>query len=126
MGWHPQSSDVSRLIFPVLIRKRDVMNVRMLNGNLHNSCCRRDYLLLSMASELVTFSARARGIKFYDIPLPNVRSGWRFCCELERHNARDANSICLKCSPTCTLGHLPREVSAHLAPLLQAGIFADG
>ncbi len=77
-----------------------------------------------MASELVTFSARERGIKFYDIPLPNVRLGWRFRCELERHNARDANSICLK--SICTLGHLAREVSAHLAPLLQAGFFADG
>ncbi len=81
---------------------------------------------LSMASELVTFSAQARGIKFYDISLPNVREGLTFCCELEPHNARDANSISLKCSPTCTLGHLAREVSAHLAPLLQAGFFADG
>ncbi len=44
---------------------------------------------IGMASELVTFSARERGIKFYEIPLPNVRSGWRFRCELERHNARD-------------------------------------
>ncbi len=58
--------------------------------------------VLSMASELVTFSAQARGIKFYDIPLPNVREGLKFRCEVERHNARYANSICLKCSPTCT------------------------
>ncbi len=81
---------------------------------------------IEYGSELVTFSAQARGIKFYDIPLPNVREGLRFRCELERHNARDATSICLKCSPTCTLGHLAREVLAHLAPLLQAVFFADG
>ncbi len=31
MGWHPQSSDVSQLTIPVLVRKRDVMNVRMLD-----------------------------------------------------------------------------------------------
>ncbi len=72
------------------------------------------------------FGTGSNAERTQNIPLPNVRSGWRFRCELERHNARDANSICLKCSPTCTLGHLPREVSAHLAPLLQAGIFADG
>ncbi len=88
MGWHPQSSDVSQLIFPVLIRKRDVMNVRMLDGNLHNSCCRRDYLQLSMASELVTFSARARVIKFYDIPLPK-----RNCSYLIQQCSVDQRSL---------------------------------
>ena len=75
---------------------------------------------------LASFRAQARGIRFYDVPLGDVKEELRFRCELEPFNARDTNSICLKCSPTCTLGHLAKEASAHLAPLLLAGFHAEG
>ena len=54
------------------------------------------------------FCAQARGIQFYDVPLDEVKE-FRFHCDLEPSNARDTNSIWLKCSPTCILGHLARE-----------------
>ena len=66
------------------------------------------------------FCAQASGIQFYDVPLDEVKE-LRFCCDLEPSNARDTNSIWLKCSPTCILGHLAREASAHLVPMLLSG-----
>ena len=46
------------------------------------------------------FFMPAKGIKFYDVPLGNVKEELRFRSELELFNARDANSICLKCPGT--------------------------
>ena len=45
-----------------------------------------------------------RGIVFYNVPLSDIKEGLKFNCELEPFNARDENSIVLKCSPTATLG----------------------
>ena len=95
----------------------------MLNG--------KTYKFLAMCSAaivrevLASFRAPARGIHFYNVPLGDVKEELRFRCELEPYNARDA-SICLKCSPTCILGHLAKVTSAHLAPLLLAGFHAEG
>ena len=49
---------------------------------------------------LASFHAMARGIKFYDVPLGDVKEGLRFRCELEPFNARNVISICLKCPRT--------------------------
>ena len=49
---------------------------------------------------LASFHAMARGIKFYDVPLGDVKEELRFRCELEPFNARDIISICLKCPGT--------------------------
>ncbi|ORU95139.1 MAG: hypothetical protein A6F71_10855 [Cycloclasticus sp. symbiont of Poecilosclerida sp. M] len=75
---------------------------------------------------LASFSAQARGIKFYDVPLPEISVGDHFSCVLEPLNPWDANCIALKLSPTRTLGHLAREASVHLFPLLTAGFEASG
>ena len=54
------------------------------------------------------FSAPAKGIMFYDVPISYVKEEFRFRCELEPFK------------------HLPREASAHLAPLLLSGFHAEG
>ena len=46
------------------------------------------------------FRARAKGIMFYDVPVSYVKEELRFRCELEPFNARNANSIHLKCPST--------------------------
>ena len=46
------------------------------------------------------FRARARGIKFYDVPPGDVKVELKFRYELEPFDVRDANSICLKCLGT--------------------------
>ena len=73
---------------------------------------------------LATFLSEAKGIRFYDVPLANV--GLRFCCELEPFNAKDHNSVCLKCARFRMLGHLAKEASDFIAPLLKSGFVADG
>ena len=105
-----------------------VSSARMLNRKTYTSSCTDKFLAMcSAVSEvLASFRAQARGIRFYDVPLGDVKEELRFRCELEPFNARDANSICLKCSPFCILGHLAKEASAHLAPLLLAGFHAEG
>ena len=73
----------------------------MLNRKTSTSSCTDKFLAMcSAVSEvLASFRAPARGIRFYDVPLGDVKEELRFRCELEPFNARDANSICLKCSP---------------------------
>ena len=91
----------------------------MLNRKTSTSCCTDTFLAMCSAvtvrEVLASFHAQARGIHFYDVPLGDVKEELRFCYELEPFNTRDANNICLKCSPTCILGHLAKEVSAHSA-----------
>ena len=67
----------------------------------------------SVFEALASFSSQARGIIFYNRLLSEIKDGLKFRCELEPFNARDKNSIVLKCSPTTTLGHLAREALAH-------------
>ena len=81
---------------------------------------------MSPIFELASFSSQARVIMFYDVPLSDIREDLKFCCELEPLNARDKDSVILKCSVTATLGHLAREASVHLAPLLRNGFRAEG
>ena len=81
---------------------------------------------MSSIFELASFSSQARGIIFYDVPRSDIREDLKFRCELEPFNARDKDSVVLKCSPTATLGHLVREASVHLAPLLRNGFRAEG
>ena len=98
----------------------------MLNRKTSTSSCTDNFLTMCSAATvrevLDSFHAQARGIHFYDVPLGDVKEELRFCCELQPFNAMDANSICLKC---CILGHLAKEVSAHLAHLL-LGFHAEG
>ena len=71
----------------------------MLNGKASTSSC--TYKLSALRSEFwLLFRAREKGIKFYDVPVGYVKEELRFCCELEPFNARDANSIRLKCPST--------------------------
>ena len=102
----------------------------MLNGKTSTSSCTDTFLAICSAAivceVLASFCAQARGIHFYDVPLGDVKEELSFRCELEPFNMRDANSVCLKCSPPCILGHLVKEASAHLAPLLLAGFQAEG
>ena len=51
------------------------------------------------------FSTPVKGISFYDVPIGYVKEELRFCCELEPFNARNANSIRLKC-PSTSRGRL--------------------
>ena len=89
-----------------------VSSARMLNRKTSTSSCTDKFLAMcSAVSEvLASFRAQARGIRFYDVPLGDVKEELRFRCELEPFNARDANST------ICILGHLAKEASAHLGP----------
>ena len=91
----------------------------MPNGKTSTSSCTDKFLAMCSTAivrkVLASFCAQARGIHLYDVPLGDVKEKLRFRCELEPFNTRDANSICLKCCPTCILGHLAMEASAHLA-----------
>ena len=83
---------------------RDVMSVRMLNGKASTSSC--THKLSALRSEFcLLFRARTKSIKFYDVPIGFVMEEVRFRCELEPFNARDANSIHLKC-PSTSQGRL--------------------
>ena len=64
--------------------------------------------MLCSSEVLASFHAQARVIRFYDVPLGDVKEELRFRCELEPFNARD------------------EEASAHLVPLLLAGFHAEG
>ncbi len=76
---------------------------------------------------LASFSALAKGINFYQVGLEDVRRGIRLSCYLEVGNAKDPNSVLLKCLPRLgSLGHLDRDASAFVAPLLRYGFVADG
>ena len=83
---------------------RDVMSARMLNGKTSISSC--IYKLSALRSEFwLLFRARAKGIKFYNVPIGYVKEELRFLCELEPFNVRDAISIRLKC-PSTSRGRL--------------------
>jgi len=75
---------------------------------------------------LASFRSEARGVHFYDFRPEDIVVGLRFCCERELLNAKDPSSILLRCGLSGTLGHLGREASAYLAPLLDAGLVANG
>jgi hypothetical protein len=77
-------------------------------------------------SVLARFTSQARGIMFYNVPLPEISVGVHFSCELEPYNTQDPNSIVVRLSPTRMLGYLAREASTHLCPLLTAGFQASG
>ena len=82
-----------------------------------------------MAFPLVSFSSQARGIKFYDLPTSLVNVGTPLSFLLEPSNPWDANCIAIwvcSSSPPRMLGHLAREDSFFLAPLLRAGFEASG
>ena len=76
---------------------RDIMSIRMLNGKAFTSSCTHTHKLSALRSEFwLLFRTRAKGIKFYDVPVDYVKEELRFRCELEPFNARNANSIRLK------------------------------
>ena len=83
----------------------------------------QQWLLVPLCSLL---SLLRRGVSASTMYLLEVKESLMFSCELEPRNARDENSIVLKCCPTATLGHLAREASVHLAPLLRRGFQAEG
>ena len=70
--------------------------------------CSREKLLQAAVHTLTVlrsefwllFPARAKGIMFYDVPVSYVKEEFRFRCELEPFNARNANSIRLNCPST--------------------------
>ena len=61
-----------------------------------------------------------------DVPTYEIGVGDQFVCQLEPWNPKDADCIALRTSPTRMLGHLAREASAYLAPLLRDGFKASG
>ena len=78
----------------------------MLNRKASTSSCIYTHKLSVLCSEFwLLFRARAKGITFYDVPVSYVKEELRFRCELEPFNARNANSIRLKC-PSTSRGRL--------------------
>ena len=86
---------------------RDVMSVRMPDGKAStSSCTSRTHKPSTLRSEFwLLLCAWAKGIKFYDVPVGNVKEELRFRCELEPFDGRNANSIHLKC-PSTSRGRL--------------------
>jgi hypothetical protein len=82
----------------------------------------------AVVEALASFTSEARGIEFYNMPTSFISVGGHFYCLLEPSNPWDTNSISLQMcsSPPMVLGHMAREASAHLAPLLRAGFEATG
>lgn len=78
------------------------------------------------SANLASFESEARGIVFYDVPASLLHVGLRVMCMLEPANLHDSNSIALLVGPHQVLGHLARESSQHLAPLLRFGFQAIG
>ena len=80
----------------------------------------------AVGAVLASFITQARGVKFYDVPSPYV--GLHFSCRLEPYNPWDSNCIALIVSalPSRILGHMARETSVVLAPLLRTGFKAYG
>ena len=72
---------------------------------------------------LATFYSQARGIMFYGA---STYLGQRFSCQLEPSNVYDVNCISLLVGHHHKLGHLAREASQYLAPLLRAGFESCG
>lgn len=76
---------------------------------------------------LAAFQCQARGIKFYDVPTDSVHCGMKLRCELEPGNQYDGSCVALLLEENSKmLGHLAREVSQYLAPLLRKGLTASG
>ena len=73
----------------------DPLRARMLNRKTSTSSCTKTFLAMcSAVSEvLASFRAQARGIRFYDVPLGDMKEELRFRCELEPFKARDANIV---------------------------------
>ena len=82
----------------------DIMSVRMLNQgeSFYKQLYTHSHKLSALRSAefWLLFRARAKGIMFYDVPVSYVKEELRFRCELEPFNARNANSIFLKCPST--------------------------
>ena len=73
----------------------------MLNGKASTSSCIHTLKLSALLSEFwLLFRARVKGITLCDVPVSYVKEELRFRCELEPFNARNANSIRLKCPST--------------------------
>ena len=72
---------------------------------------------------LAEFFSEARGIMFYGLPASHL--GMQFSCQVKAGNPYDVDSIAIMTSYGM-LGHLAREASRCLAPLLRAGIQASG
>lgn len=79
---------------------------------------------------LASFVSQARGIKFYGVSTSEVIPGMLLHCCLEPTNPYDGNSVALVVGPgssgSTVLGHLVREDSQCLAPLLRKGFEATG
>ena len=70
-------------------------------GKLLQAASTHSHKLTALRSEFwLLFRARAKGITLYDVPISYVKEELRFRCELEPVNARNANSIFLKCPST--------------------------
>ena len=80
--------------------------------------------------ELASFSCQARGIKFYEVSTSDINVGDHLQLILEPENPWDSNCIAIMMSYSSSsqrkLGHLAREASCHLAPLISAGFQASG
>ena len=73
---------------------------------------------------LATFYSEARGIKFYGAS--SVFVGQHLRCMLEPSNLFDSNAVALFLGGYTKLGHLAKEASLHLAPLMMSGFQASG
>jgi hypothetical protein len=69
-----------------------------------------------MLATLAVFSSQARGIMFYNVP---SYVGQHFKCFLDPSNTHDVDAISLSVGPHQMLGHLAREASHFLGPLLR-------
>ena len=77
---------------------------------------------------LASFISQARGIMFYGVSTSEVAPGMLLRCYLEPTNPYDGDCVALVVGPfgNTVLGHLAREASLHLAPLLRKGLEATG
>ena len=93
-----------------------VSSARMLNRKTFTSSCTDNFLAVcSAVSEvLASFRAQARGIRFYDVPLGDVKEELRFRCELELWGKF---SSCLLGSSISLLCTQPHAINAILIPL---------
>ena len=87
-------------------------------------------LILKMASEsvlLATFVSNVRGVRFYYVATSSVSAGGSVVLQLEPTNPYDCNCIAVYSGSSFfsdKLGHLAREDTACLAPLLRSGLYA--
>lgn len=77
---------------------------------------------------LASFISQGRGIKFYDVPTSGICPGMQLLCCLEPTNPHDSDCVALlkRGISHAVLGHLAREDSRYLAPLLRKGMEATG